>query len=453
MEVTKENFDEALEIITESIKKWDLIAFDTEFTGFSISEEDKGHDYDTIEDRYQKLKYVCERWKAIQFGLTTFKWQKQSREYIAQSFNFYLLKCPKSIDDKVITMKADCMNFLANNGFDFTKLYTSGITFERLSLREDLLEKCKKAIKSGEQDLKKDMKKLKKLSIANKKKYDDILKEVDQMVYGGGMKVEFNELSKLLCQELAKTIRQKYPGINVSYQDGQNKLRIIKNDNFTPPSKLITSIQDEFTENEEQKTGDSDATDSENLSIRQLEKKHNHEVIEKYRNHMGFTLVIEEMINCKKPIVGHNWIYDMCFLFDQFLAPLPDTYLEFTSAWREYFPVTFDSKYVTKNIKGKLFQWTQLGTLFKKCRKDKSLKNMLSFSIDEAPVFKRYQNESEELLKSSSPKFAHEAGFDSYMSGCVLLWAAKYNEIDYVMQQKDKIKNNTQNKSDSIKIK
>lgn len=107
MEVTRDNFDEALEIVTEAIQKCDLMAFDTEFTGFSISEDDMGHDYDSIEDRYQKLKYVCERCKAIQFGLTTFKWHKESKEYIAQSFNFYLLKSPKSIDDKVITMKAD----------------------------------------------------------------------------------------------------------------------------------------------------------------------------------------------------------------------------------------------------------------------------------------------------------------------------------------------------------
>lgn len=119
MEVTKDNFDEALEVVTQAIRQADLMAFDTEFTGFSISDEDRGHDYDSLEDRYQKLKYVCERCKAIQFGLSTFKWNEKSKEYTSQSFNFYLLKSSKSIDDNVITMKADCMNFLALNNFDF----------------------------------------------------------------------------------------------------------------------------------------------------------------------------------------------------------------------------------------------------------------------------------------------------------------------------------------------
>ena len=43
MEVTQENFTEALEVVSNAIKKWDIMSFDTEFTGFSVSEEDRGH--------------------------------------------------------------------------------------------------------------------------------------------------------------------------------------------------------------------------------------------------------------------------------------------------------------------------------------------------------------------------------------------------------------------------
>ena len=43
-------------------------------------------------------------------------------------------------------MKADCMQFLAMNNFDFKKLYTSGISYERLSNKEQVLSE----IKSGE---------------------------------------------------------------------------------------------------------------------------------------------------------------------------------------------------------------------------------------------------------------------------------------------------------------
>ena len=50
---------------------------------------------------------------------------------------------------------------------------------------------------------------------------------------------------------------------------------------------------------------------------------------------MGFSLIVEELIEAQKPLVGHNLIYDMGFFYDQFIAPLPDTFLDFTAAWRK----------------------------------------------------------------------------------------------------------------------
>lgn len=44
---------------------------------------------------------------------------------------------------------------------------------------------------------------------------------------------------------------------------------------------------------------------------------------------MGITQVIEDLINAKKPIVGHNMMYDIIFLYNQFIADLPDTYENF----------------------------------------------------------------------------------------------------------------------------
>ena len=52
MDLTKENFEEALPEILADIKACDLIAIDTEFTGCSLCPEDKGNDYDSTEDRY-----------------------------------------------------------------------------------------------------------------------------------------------------------------------------------------------------------------------------------------------------------------------------------------------------------------------------------------------------------------------------------------------------------------
>jgi hypothetical protein len=38
---------------------------------------------------------------------------------------------------------------------------------------------------------------------------------------------------------------------------------------------------------------------------------------------MGFSLVVEELINAKKPVIGHNMIYDVLYLYNQFIDDLP----------------------------------------------------------------------------------------------------------------------------------
>ena len=54
-----------LPLITKSINSADFIAFDTEFSGLSIGFDDKQHDYDSVEDKYQKLKHNCQRMNAF----------------------------------------------------------------------------------------------------------------------------------------------------------------------------------------------------------------------------------------------------------------------------------------------------------------------------------------------------------------------------------------------------
>ena len=65
MDITANNFIEKLELIVESIKTAEFIAYDTEFSGLSVGFDDKQHDYDTIETKYQKLKHNCQRMNAF----------------------------------------------------------------------------------------------------------------------------------------------------------------------------------------------------------------------------------------------------------------------------------------------------------------------------------------------------------------------------------------------------
>ena len=77
----------------------------------------------------------------------------------------------------------------------------------------------------------------------------------------------------------------------------------------------------------------------------------------------------------KKPIVGHNMMYDVLFTYTKFIGPLPPTYKEFAKLWTKEFPAgTFDSKCLARHImsiakeaKDRIFHKTQLLHVFERC--------------------------------------------------------------------------------------
>lgn len=80
---------------------------------------------------------------------------------------------------------------------------------------------------------------------------------------------------------------------------------------------------------------------------------------------MGFSIVVEKMIECmkNKPLIGHNQMYDMLYFYKQFIGPLPSKYLEFIQKWEELFPLTYDTK-VLAFKSGDLFSKTILQNVF-----------------------------------------------------------------------------------------
>jgi len=62
--------------------------------GYSANLEDKPHDYDTVEERYQKVRYACQKFIAFQFGICTFHWDNTTKKYKCRPFYFYVF--PKS---------------------------------------------------------------------------------------------------------------------------------------------------------------------------------------------------------------------------------------------------------------------------------------------------------------------------------------------------------------------
>ena len=125
-------------------------------------------------------------------------------------------------------------------------------------------------------------------------------------------------------------------------------------------------------------------------------------------------------MEAQRPLVGHNMHFDLAFLFEQFVAPLPASFTEFALEWRKLFGAVYDTKALAGSTGD--FNKTQLSHLFYRCQKDKRISNNLLFAFDEAadPKFGAYKQSGGQ---------AHDAGFDAYMTGHGCAALAKRIEI------------------------
>ena len=144
MDITSNNFIESLPIIEHSISTADFIAFDTEFSGLSVGFDDKQHDYDNIEDRYQKLRHNCQRMNAFQIGLATFKWDNDARKYSIRPFNIYAFPNSNLMDKQILQFDTSCIKFLIENNFNFNKLFKEGVSYARLSDKDHIRQRIAK---------------------------------------------------------------------------------------------------------------------------------------------------------------------------------------------------------------------------------------------------------------------------------------------------------------------
>jgi poly(A)-specific ribonuclease len=137
---------------------------------------------------------------------------------------------------------------------------------------------------------------------------------------------------------------------------------------------------------------------------------------------MGFTLVVEELIKCKKPIIGHNMIYDIIYLYNQFIDDLPLTYLEFIQKWNSLFPLVYDNKVLSCGAE--YFGRTDLGKVYEKCLNDEKIKGSgMNIAFDLRGGFGNY--DGTELLSHY-----HEAAYDAYMTGFAFANILKFKEYD-----------------------
>ncbi|XP_075574819.1 poly(A)-specific ribonuclease PARN isoform X4 [Pelecanus crispus] len=326
MEVIRSNFKDNLSKVYEAIEESDFLAIDGEFSGISdgpsVSALTNG--FDTPEERYQKLKKHSMDFLLFQFGLCTFKYDHTEEKYIMKSFNFYIFPKPfnRSSPDVKFVCQSSSIDFLANQGFDFNKVFRNGIPYlnqeEERQLREQYDEKRSQTNGAGSLSyISPNATKCPVTIPEDQKKFiEKVVEQIEDLLKNEeNESLELEPCTGFQRKLIYQTLSWKYPkGIHVETLESDKKERYI----------VISKVNEEERKRREQQK---QAKEQEELN-----------------DAVGFSRVVHAIANSGKLVIGHNMLLDVMHTIHQFYCPLPDDLSEFKEVTSCVFPRLLDTK-------------------------------------------------------------------------------------------------------------
>ncbi|NXW26919.1 PARN ribonuclease, partial [Phaetusa simplex] len=390
------DFKDNLSKVCEAIEESDFLAIDGEFSGISdgpsVSALTNG--FDTPEERYQKLKKHSMDFLLFQFGLCTFKYDQTEEKYIMKSFNFYIFPKPfnRSSPDIKFVCQSSSIDFLANQGFDFNKVFRNGIPYlnqeEERQLREQYDEKRSQANGAGSLAyISPNATKCPVTIPEDQKKFiEKVVEQIEDLLKNEeNESLELEPCTGFQRKLIYQTLSWKYPkGIHVETLESDKKERYI----------VISKVNEEERKRREQQK---QAKEQEELN-----------------DAVGFSRVVHAITNSGKLVIGHNMLLDVMHTIHQFCCPLPDDLSEFKEVTSCVFPRLLDTKLMASTQPFKeIINNTSLAELEKRLKE-------VPFSppkVESAEGFPSYDTASEQL---------HEAGYDAYITGLCFISMANF---------------------------
>ncbi|XP_029056046.2 pre-piRNA 3'-exonuclease trimmer-like isoform X1 [Osmia bicornis bicornis] len=372
-EVLDENFKEFYPELEKLINNASFIAIDTELTGISTDNDVKYSLFDSLDVRYKKLKNTIENFSIIQFGISVFHHVPDMNFYDAQCFNFYLLPRALPLTNNQITWQVGALEFLSKHNFDFNKLVNHAIPY----LNELDEKNFKQYIeKSSFLD------KLKHLSYEDETNFNESISKTIDWIFNDVHQTSFElEVEDPIVQYLIRKRLKDYN--NIQTTSGYKRI-------------IVERISSKNTRDVSEKE------DSNCLEQTLLD------------SYVGFSKVFKLLCSSKKPIIGHNVLFDLMFTYQQFYKPLPDSYTEFKSNVHSLFPQIYDTKFISTELRRlyiKEVNWKQ-----------SSLDAVYEFFTLKQGKYLALNSPTVNLrLKSLDEKNYHHAGWDAYFAGYIFI--------------------------------
>ncbi|KAF9946844.1 hypothetical protein BGZ72_011095 [Mortierella alpina] len=388
MEILRENFQRELPYIKEAIEECEFIAVDAEFSGLH-TEPNKRTQQTTLDEGYEELRKSATQFLTVQIGITTFKFDPRNGTYLAKPFNFFIFPTTAagySPQGRCFLTEASSLDFLAKNRFDFNKWVYQGVHY---------MTKAEEETYSRE-----------RLKMANNE-FDTIA--VDAMS------------TQWIADVIERIKAWKVDGkamnfINIQTHNAYQRRLVYQEVRRLWPTELNAR-------------GQSGHISITKTTVKQLEIQQQQRYADVQRdveNSIGFRAVIDLLSACGKPIVGHNIVIDLAYILAQFVGPLPPTMEEYKKMVHETFPTVMDTKYVSytaEALRGMSYD-SSLG----------GLENLVgSVQFIGCPSIGKQPGVAGAILlniiahqKYMSSDRSHEAGYDSYITGSIMIRMLAY---------------------------
>ena len=131
MDVTRETFAASLEALDAAIEDphFAFWSFDLEFTGLSADRSTKFDLFDTIPERWRKVHACVSQFTVLQYGVCCFAFDPKSRRWTVRPFNFWLFPDSSRGSTETFSCQASSLGFLSSCDFDFNKCVREGVPF------------------------------------------------------------------------------------------------------------------------------------------------------------------------------------------------------------------------------------------------------------------------------------------------------------------------------------
>jgi poly(A)-specific ribonuclease len=389
MEVTRENFETILPRVIELLAKAEFYSVDFEMTGIR-TKEDNTAITDSAASAFVEKNKAARKYAVVQFGLCIYvrvgDVAAKVPRYDAYPFNFFVFPGDKDGD---IVINVDTAGFLAKHNMDFNKWIRQGVSFLPLSVASQLRESYLDRNGGAKGPSKWDQSQLAKVDNCDSNAFTNAMAEASR----------YSDRAKEAADSNGETPEPSPAPI--PYFKDKGTLPIF--------SQFLESIGLHKRAEKSQR-----GTTWVMVSASTTER----DAAQGIERQIGLGRLYEAMLACRKPIVVHNGLMDLLFMHHHFDGEPVDDLLHFKQLLRTRFPVIFDTRYLAvhplvpfdpkmvQNLEGQF-------TAFHATHGDCVVVNLpLGFEAYDAAV-----------LRNTSR--AHEAAYDSLMTGRLLLYMAK----------------------------